>query len=168
MAGLQESPVSPGKFATYRDGFTLVEVLVAIALFAIASAVLYESAMNGLLTLKALQRETEQFDDLRFVRNQILQEPDLDKFEEGGEVETLDSGTVRWEAIVEPTETLHLFRVDLTIEFPAEKGSIEPRIVQETLHVLRPTWSDPADATELLEDAREKVTNERADIDWRL
>jgi prepilin-type N-terminal cleavage/methylation domain-containing protein len=149
-----------------RRAFTLVEVLVAIALFAIISAVLYESAMNGLLALDALQRETEQFDDLRFVRSQILQEADLDEFEEGGEVETLDSGTVRWEAIVEPTATLHLFRVELFMEFPGEEGSFEPRIVNETLHLLRPTWSEPADATELLEDARERITDGRNATDW--
>lgn len=149
-----------------RNGFTLVEVLVALAVFLLASGALLQATFNSLLGLQSLQRETEQLDDRRFVRNQILQEPDLDTFEEGGEITTLDRGEVRWEAEVEETETLHLFKVHLTMEFEPLEGGYEPVVLEETLYLLRPTWSEPGDATELLEDARERIERNRRSRDW--
>lgn len=149
-----------------RRAFTLIEVLVSIAIFAVASTVLYQTALNALLGLESLKREVEHFEDLRFVRNQVLQESDLDTFERGGEITTLDSGLVRWTALVEPTLTLHLFRVELTLEFQPERGTIEARQHREVLFVLRPTWSEPADATELLEDFRDQLQRSRGVVDW--
>ncbi len=150
-----------------RRGFTLIEVLVALAVFLLAAGGLIYAAFNTQLGLLALQQETEQVDDIRFVRNQILQQPDLREFERGGDITTLDRGVARWEATVHPTETLHLFRVELRVEFSPPLGETERKLYEETLHVLRPTWSEPADATVLLQDARERIERSRSRrLDW--
>lgn len=144
----------------------MVEVLVALAVFLVAASGLIYATFNTQLGLLALQRETEQIDDLRFVRNLVLQEPDLKTFEQGGEITTLDRGVARWEAEVEETTLLHLFRVTLQIEFEPPLGETEPFISRETLYLLRPTWTEPADATELLQDARDKIETTRRKGDW--
>lgn len=162
----------PGRFPPFVrlcrrcTGFTLIEVLVALAVFLVAASGLIYAVFNTQLGLLALQRETEQIDDLRFVRNLVLQEPDLRVFERGGEVTTLDRGVARWEAEVEETSLLHLFRVMLQIEFEPPLGETERFISEETLYVLRPTWTEPADATELLQDAREKIEANRRKGGW--
>lgn len=147
-------------------GFTLVEVLVALVIVVVTIPVLVQAVYNSLLAIDGLEIEADEMDDLRFIRNIIIQEPDLETFEEGGEIETLDRGEARWEAEVEPTETLDLFKVTLMIELEGTEKSPDPTTHIETLYLLRPTWSESADRTEILEDLRQRIDDDRRNIDW--
>ena len=147
-----------------RGGFTLIEVIVALALAGVSFLVLSE-AFAG--TLRALADNRVQADiqgQLRFVRNQILLEPDRDEFERGGEVTTLELGEVVWEAEIEETEVPSLFRTTLLISYidPVTEEEVE---LTEVLRVLRPTWADPVENSVLLEDFRERIQDRRLGLE---
>lgn len=151
--------------AAARRGFSLIEVLIALAIFALVAAVFSQAFFNTLLALDNQAAMSANVDDLRFVRSQIILEPDLDTFEDGGEINTLDAGEARWEAEVEPTEVPHLFRVLLTIEF-AGTDEIEPWEHEEQLYLLRPTWSDPTETDEIQQKMQERIEDHRNLWDW--
>lgn len=142
-----------------RKGFSLIEVLVALAVMVLAFTVLTQTFFNTLMALERLEENSDSHNIIRFARTQIILQPSLEEFERGGEIETLNLGTVRWTARVEPTEVIHLFRVELAMEFQPTEGS--PFEQSDVLFLLRPTWSDPMDTTRLLDDARQRIENER-------
>lgn len=146
-----------------KTGFSLIEIIVAIAIAGMAFAVLTQTFVYTLEALSGMKNQNHQQPDTRFVRSQVIMEPDRDTFERGGDLETLNMGTVRWEAIVEETRTVDLFKVHLRMEFnPPDRDRF---VEEETLWLLRPTWSDPMDRSSLLEDARRELDNERS-LGW--
>jgi len=147
-----------------RPGFTLIEVIVAIALAGAGFLVLSEAFANALRALDNNQLEADRQGELRFVRNQILLEPDRDEFEQGGEVTTLAIGEVQWEAEVEETEVPSLFRAQLQLSY-VDPITEEEVITTETLRLLRPTWVDPVENSILLEEFRERIENRRLGLD---
>jgi len=147
-----------------RSGFTLIEVIVAIALAGAGFLVLSEAFANALRALDNNQLEADRQGELRFVRNQILLEPDRDEFEQGGEVTTLAIGEVQWEAEVEETEVPSLFRAQLQLSY-VDPITEEEVITTETLRLLRPTWVDPVENSILLEEFRERIENRRLGLD---
>ncbi|MGA1205526.1 MAG: prepilin-type N-terminal cleavage/methylation domain-containing protein [Opitutales bacterium] len=147
-----------------KDAFSLIELVIAIAVAGIAFFVLTETFFNVLLTLEDLETESDHQKDVRFVRRQIIQIADRDELEDGGEITTLDLGEATWEAEVEETGIVDLFRLDLQVEFENPDGeTIEYR---ESLYLLRPTWSDPIESSTILSEAREKMEEMNRRRDW--
>ena len=146
-----------------RRGFSLIEVTLATALFAMAATVLMGSFVNALLAReRSLQRDV-QAADIQMVRRQLLLEPNRDDAEDGGETDTLSSGTARWESEVKETNVVDLFRVDLTMEFPdVDTVSGQTPTHREVLYLLRPTWSETADRSDLLQDKKDDLLDQRA------
>lgn len=142
-----------------------MEALVALVLFATVATIFSQAFFNTLLALDQNAAIASNVDDLRFVRSQVILQPDLDTFEEGGEIETLDGGQAIWEAEVEPTEILHLFRVHLTIEF-AGTESIAAWNHEEDLYLLRPTWSDATETDEIMADLEDRIKDGREATNW--
>ncbi|MCD8481942.1 MAG: hypothetical protein LR015_04240 [Verrucomicrobia bacterium] len=125
----------------------------------LAFTILTQTFFNTLLALESLEENADSHNIIRFARSQIILEPDLEEFERGGEIETLNLGTVSWKASVEPTEVIHLFRVELSMEFRPTEG--QPFEQRDSLYLLRPTWSDPMETTRILDDARQRIEQER-------
>ena len=98
--------------------------------------------------------------DLRAVRMQLLLEADLEEAEDGGELETLSNGEAVWQAVIEPTNVIDLFKVQFLVEFsePTEDG---PETYKETLYLLRPTWSESDERSDLLAEKREALQDSR-------
>ncbi|RME72881.1 MAG: prepilin-type N-terminal cleavage/methylation domain-containing protein [Verrucomicrobia bacterium] len=146
-----------------RRGFTLLEVILAVSLFAVSVVVLAASYINILNALDAVQADISLEQELAFVRSRILSEPDLEEVEKGGQVPTATHGEARWYAEVFPTDIADLFRVELEIELEEGPGSEhgEPRTIEQTLYVLRPTWSDPVERDKLRALARERIEEAR-------
>lgn len=147
--------------ARRRVGFTLIEVLVALAIFAIAAVVLGAAYVNLIQTHAALRERDGSEADIAFARDSLLIEPDLAKAERGGDVVLPDGRTGSWRATIEPTEVSDLF--DVTIEFsaPPPSGSGETVRTTETLRLLRPTWSTPADRKRIRDAARQRIERQR-------
>ncbi|MCC5807688.1 MAG: prepilin-type N-terminal cleavage/methylation domain-containing protein [Opitutales bacterium] len=147
-------------------GFTLIEALIALAIAGLAFAVLTQSFANTLTALRLMEIEADRQGDIRFVRSIAIMEPDLDEFERGDTIETLDRGRATWRGMVEPTTVPDLFRVRLTIEFENPEGGL-PIEHEETFFLLRPTWSDPVDRSSLLSEMKDSVEFERGFLDWQ-
>ena len=133
---------------------------MAVALFGLTMVVLTQAFVNTLVSLHSIESETVVQSDIRFVRSLALEESDRDKFEEGGNVEILSSGTASWQATVENTEVSDLFKVKLVIELNPPEGR-RSEVYTQNLVVLRPTWSDPVERSELIAEARKRLLESR-------
>jgi len=142
------------------DGFSLIEVVVALALFAMAAVVLNSSFINALLARERGLSNDRLHADIQAVRLQLLLEPNLEDVEDGGRYETLNSGTANWEASVEPTNLIDLFHVQLQIEF-SDPQDDQAATHTESLYLLRPTWSESNERSELLQDKKDELENSR-------
>jgi general secretion pathway protein I len=153
------APSKPSKRGR-AAGFSLIEVVVAMALFALAATVLTNSFVNTLLARQRAQSGEGREADLRAVRLQLLLEPDREAAEEGSEYETLAGGRAVWRAEIEPTDIVDLFEVRLAVEFTEAADEAE-RDHGERLFLLRPTWAEGAERSELLDEKRRALQDER-------
>ena len=140
----------------------LIEVLIALALFALSAVILVDGAFIASRVARNMQDTRELEQDLLWVRSEILKIADYEKFSEGGEIEALSMGTVFWEAEVEMTELLDLYKVVISLEYDGnEDFGIEPGVRDTAMYLFRPTWgkhSDfSSDRTRLKDDRRRKM-----------
>lgn len=147
-----------------RRGFSLIEVVIAVAIAGIAFFVLTETFFTVLLTLEGLESESDYQKDVRFVRRQVIQIADRDELETGGTVTTLDLGEAEWFAEIEETEIVDLFKLRLEVEFENPDG--EPINYTEVLFLMRPTWSDPIESSAILSEVRDAIEEEARKRDW--
>lgn len=144
----QESKIAPG--------FTLLEVLVSLAIFAMAAVVIGATYVNALNAYQAADSRNEYTQDLRFVRTAVLTQADRDKVEEGGDISLGDNQRAHWQADIEPTTTADLFSVTWTCEITDPKQP-KPYKVTQTFLLLRPTWSDSVARSQLLDQAKQQI-----------
>ena len=147
-------PVSA--FRNRNSAFTLLEVLVALAIFAMAAVVLGATYVNALNAYEAAGRHNEYDTDLRFVRAALLTEPDRDKAEEGGDLDLGGNKRAHWQADIAPTDTVDLFSVTWTCEI-VDPARPQPHRSTQTFLLLRPTWSDPVERTKLLDQVKQRI-----------
>ena len=147
------------------SAFTLVEVLIAVAIFAMAAAILMSAFVNALLSRESAAKYDLFNADIRAVRMQLLLEPNLEDAEDGDEYETVHNGEASWEAQVVPTDVVDLFRVELSIRF-SEPPEGQVADYSEILYLLRPTWSESDERSELLQVKREALEDTRRDFNF--
>jgi general secretion pathway protein I len=143
-------------FFRRRGGFTLIEVLVSLAIFALAAVVLGATYVNVLLNYRTAGRRLGDDQNVRLVRALVIGEPDRTVVAAGGDLPLPDNGTVHWEAKVEEAEVADLFKVSLHCETRTNDGADVPPH-DETFILLRPTWSDPAIRDQLRQTATERL-----------
>jgi general secretion pathway protein I len=141
-------------------GFTLIEVLVSLAIFALAAVVLSVAYLNIIGSYRALGSHHQAEEDWKLLRSVVLTEPDLKKVEEGGRIGLPGGRQLTWTARIEPTQVADLFRLTLQADSPAS-GDAEAWQHRQVLHLLRPAWSDPAERDKLREKTRERIARER-------
>lgn len=146
-----------------KSAFMLVEVLIALAVFAIASVFLVDGAFVASRVAREMKNTRELEQDLLWVRSQILKEADYEKFQEGGDIEALSMGKVTWEAEVEiAEELLNLYKVSLRLEYEGnDDRGIEPGERENRMYLLRPAWGTHGDFSSefarVREDRQEKM-----------
>ena len=146
----------------FSFGFMLVEVLIALALFGLSAVILVDGAFVATRVAREMVDTRELEQDLIWVRSQVLGISDFEKFSEGGDIEALSMGEVRWETEVEMTDVLDLYRVLLRLDYEGnEDYGIESGTRESIMYLLRPTWgvhSDfSSDRARLLDDRRRKM-----------
>jgi general secretion pathway protein I len=138
-----------------RRGFTIIEVLVALAIFALMAVVLGSAYLNVLNSYELARRANVNDGEVYFARSQLLTIADLQTAQNGAEFDDGNSH-VKWTAEIEPTTTTDLFTVTFTCTV-TEASAPAPRVVTETFMLVRPTWSDPAARTELRQNAASRI-----------
>lgn len=121
-----------------QKAFTLIEVLIAVALFGLAAAGLLSSLVPVQDALHRLSMTTRDSGDLELVTGLVAASDTREKVLQGGETTFPDGRSMVWKADITPTETDGLFRVALR----CERGDESP-LVLEYLH-FDPRWADPA------------------------
>lgn len=139
-----------------HSAFTLLEVLVALAIFALAAVVLGAAYVNVLNGYEVARRATVSDPEMQFARAQLLAQADVDLAREGGEFESGDGRRVTWRAAIEPTEQADLFTVTFECEIAASATQREQKSTQ-VFRVLRPTWSVAADRNTLRAAAKDRI-----------
>ncbi len=139
-----------------RRAFTIVEVLVALSIVMMAAIVLGAAYINVLLGYEHAERATKVDADVRFAREILFRQPDLDEVEDGDDFETADGRRILWRARVEPTRVPDLFDVEFEVEIINENSG-EGEIVTERFRLLRPTWSEDDESDRLRQDMRDDI-----------
>lgn len=147
--------------AAHRRAFTLIEVLVSLAIFALAAVVFGAAYVNVLTGYEAVSRRQEHEQDLRLVRGQVLAEPDRQLVEKGGTFPLPPNRRAQWSASVQETAVADLFRVTFRCEI-AEPSRPQPWVREENFMLLRSTWSDAADRDKLREQAAQRLEKREA------
>lgn len=134
--------------------FTLAELVIALAIFALAATVLSQSVLNALTALNNVQYGESSLRDFIYARQKILAIDDRDVLTDGGEFVAPSGNKLDWKVEISATDVLDLHQIDLTIERRAESGPEPPFIGR--YYVLRPKWSDSETRTALLTAKREE------------
>jgi len=137
-----------------RFAFTLIEVMIALGIFALAAIVLGASYVNVLTSYEVAARGTQDDEDFRFARQQLLAVAELKKVESGDEFEGTSGRKVKWTAEAVPTTMPDLF--DVTFKCEISDGS-KNRVMTENFRLLRPSWSDAADRDKLRSEVRQRI-----------
>lgn len=150
-------PRATPSHASRPTGFTLLEVLVSLTIFALAAVMLASSYLNVLNSYETVSRGVQINEDFAFARQQVLHEPDRKKVEEGGEFETAGGRRAKWSAEIESTSVADVYKVTFTCEV-ADPARTEPDRQVQSFVVLRPTWVvDPGERSKLKEDAKTRI-----------
>lgn len=139
-----------------RRGFTLPEVLVALVIFSMAAVVLGAAYVNILQSYEIAGRASEDDPDVTFARQELLTQSDLPTAEKGDEFDTVDGRHVSWSASATQADTTDLFTVVFTCEV-TDPSAKTPKKVAQTFMLLRPTWSDPTDHSNLRQAAANRI-----------
>ncbi|MCW5548593.1 MAG: prepilin-type N-terminal cleavage/methylation domain-containing protein [Opitutaceae bacterium] len=130
-----------------RAAFTLLEVLVGIAILALAAVVLGAAYTNTLQAQHAVGRPDAGSEAWPYLSAVILTETTRETLEEGGEMELPDGRRLRWAAQIEAMPVPDLYRVSLTGRHFDTGREFERRLM-----LLRPTWSAPIERDKLREE----------------
>lgn len=144
-----------------RRGFTLIEVLISLAIFALAAVVLSMAYLNIIGSYSELGGRQQQEEDWKWLRLTVLSEPDRKIVEDGGRLALRDGEQLVWTAKIDPTDIADLFRVTLKAETAKTTGP-EAWQRSQTLQLLRPSWSDPAEREKLRDITRQRLTKQRS------
>ena len=138
----------------------MVEVLVALVIFAVSAVVLGASYLNVLNNYELIRQNQAMEEDVRFIRKLVLEETDREELEEGGDFESLYLGLVSWRTFLEETPTPDLFLVRIEIEYEGSDETPGGMEVQE-FYALRPDWSDPVVRDQLRAESEERFRERR-------
>lgn len=152
--------ISHKKPAKHTQGFSLIEVLIALALFAICSNLIASAFINALLARERDPSSTYQDIAINTVRRQLLLENNIDDAQEGGTLTLLEKGEATWTAEIDPTDVIDLFECRFDIEF-LESESPNQETYSETLYLLRPTWSESDERSKLLQEKKDALLDQR-------
>ena len=144
------------------NGFMLIEVLIALALFGLSAVFLVDGAFVAARTIRVMKDTREMEQDLLWVRGELFKESEYEKMEDGGDIQSLSLGEIRWDAEIEMSEVIDLYEVTLTLEYEGnDELGIESGERISKMYLFRPTWGKDAEFSSerarLLEDKRDKI-----------
>lgn len=155
--GWARSEKSPRRRGGAIGGFTLLEVMVAMALFFMAVTYFSMAYLNTLMAVESTQVNQSLEQDMAAIRRQVLLLGNVEDIEDGGDVLTGEHGNARWNVEYEPTEVADLFLVTLSVELEPEDEENGASEAMERFYLTRPSWSEPLDREELRARTKERL-----------
>jgi len=152
------------KRSSSQGGFTLLEVLLAMALFFMAVTYFSMAYLNTLMAVESTQVNQSLEQDMAAIRRQVLLLGDIEEVEEGGEVVTGEHGIARWSVEYEYTSVADLFLVTLSVELDPEDEENGIREATEQFYLTRPSWSEPVERDELRAQTKERLVDRQLNI----
>ena len=145
-----------------RRGFTLIEVLVALGILALAAVALGVTYVNLLQLHAALRDRDGSGDDLQWARAALLVEPDRATAERGDDVVLPDGRRANWRATITATAVSDLFVVVLEMDAPPPVGKVGDTVKSKCeMTLLRPTWSTGAEREAIRSKAKDRLKKQR-------
>jgi prepilin-type N-terminal cleavage/methylation domain-containing protein len=145
-------------------GFTIIEVMLALALFGVVVTTFTVAYLNIINAIAAIQVDQAYEQDMSMIRLEAFSSVLVEDLEEGGKVFTGSHGEAYWKCEYESTLVADLFRVSLLVEiFDKEKD--EMKEVEEVHYLTRPTWSDPVERAELRAETRDRLLAKQSGLD---
>jgi prepilin-type N-terminal cleavage/methylation domain-containing protein len=148
--------MKPGVPLSRIRAFTLVEVLVALAIVCGAGLVLATAFSNVMRDYDAVFHRVDHASDLTMVRAALFTTSDPTVAQAWNDLALPDSRKARWRATITPGQIADLFIVDCDVEISGT-GTKDDFKTTEHLMLLRPTWSQPADRETLRAASRDKL-----------
>jgi general secretion pathway protein I len=144
---------------TMRRAFTILEVLIALAIFAYAAVMLTSGYLNVLNSYDHVKANLNSpAEDIQFARAQMLNTTSIATAMQGGQYQTAEGGNVTWSADVEPSTLGVPDLFDVTASYtvaPATGG--DAVTTTESFRVLRPTWSVASDRKTLQQADQQRI-----------
>ena len=137
-----------------RRAFTLVEVIVALAIFGLVAVVLGAAYLNVLNSYAVMGRGSEDAQDIGYARQDCSPSRTC-RPRRTGTSYTATGKHVQWTADIQQANTTDLFTVTFTCQITSPQG--QPHNDVETFMLLRPTWSDPTDQSTLRQTAATRI-----------
>ena len=146
-----------------HKAFSLIEVVVALAIFAMTIAVLTQAVNNSLRAIEVVKVDSEREQYYRFSLQQILQIQDRAELEDGGEYKMPNGREIKWEVGLDETEILDLFKINRVMQLEQSGGFRGDRIPDhfEVIYVWRPEWSIADERSTLLQDKKDALAKYR-------
>lgn len=146
------------------NAFTIIEVMLSLALFGFAVTIFTASYLNIIYALDAIQVDQAYEQDMTMIRLEAFSTELIEELEEGGEVFTGSHGEATWEVEYETALVADLFKATLIVEI-LDKETDEMKQVVETHYLTRPTWSDPIERDDLRADTRDRLLAKQAGLE---
>lgn len=134
-----------------NKGFTLLEILVALALFSVSVLILTQSFINGLLCKNTLSKENTHPFILQMIRSE-LQQMKRDDVKSQHHFSLPDNKTqISWQATENFSQIANLYRIQVSIKEDKE---------QITFFIRHPDWMTQNEKDFVLK----RATEEREDV----
>jgi prepilin-type N-terminal cleavage/methylation domain-containing protein len=146
---------------TKNKGFTILEVLVAVVIFAGAATVLVASYVNILSNFEASRVKTNFDEELAYVRSEFQIISDIEEATDGREFDMGNGVQGQWYSEIEMTEIPNLFSVNLVVDMTDSEG--ERQQLNQQFYLLRPTWGEPDEVDKARQDMQERMQDVRDD-----
>ncbi|MDA9763846.1 MAG: prepilin-type N-terminal cleavage/methylation domain-containing protein [Opitutales bacterium] len=146
---------------TNQQGFTILEVLVAVVIFAGAATVLVASYINILSNFEASRIKTNFEEELAYVRAELQLISDVEEAMDGDEFDMGNGVTGNWYSEIEMTEIPNLFAISMFVDMVDAEG--ERMELTQLFYLLRPSWSEADEVDRARQDLQERMQDFRDD-----
>lgn len=140
-----------------KRGVSLIEVMVAMALFTTAVAVLTQGYVDSITALESVKTGDPRIADIRFIQDYVYDIESRDDFQSFAEVPSANSGNIRFEAQLDTTDITDVFKVSLKLDFLDKKDEPQWRYWEETRYLYRPEWTEDSERQAAMEAKREAI-----------